>query len=123
MVNRDWIRCSLGRPLSHGVPLGEGNHLFAAHPGANVHCRHGTPFAASVKRPLPQRIAAAVAQRATLPRPAAQLLALRQNTAMPMNIEHLAAQKAPETLKNFIAGRWVASSSNETLAAPKPATE
>ncbi len=42
---------------------------------------------------------------------------------MPMNIEHLAAQKAPETLKNFIAGRWVASSSNETLVVPNPATE
>ncbi len=40
-----------------------------------------------------------------------------------MNIEHLAAQKAPETLKNFIAGRWVASSSNETLVVPNPATE
>jgi malonate-semialdehyde dehydrogenase (acetylating)/methylmalonate-semialdehyde dehydrogenase len=42
---------------------------------------------------------------------------------MPMNIEHLAAQKAPETLKNFIAGRWVASSSNESLVVPNPATE
>ena len=40
-----------------------------------------------------------------------------------MNVEHLAAQKAPETLKNFIAGRWVASSSSETLAVPNPATE
>ena len=40
-----------------------------------------------------------------------------------MSIEHLAAQKAPETLKNFIAGRWVASSSSETLVVPNPATE
>ena len=42
---------------------------------------------------------------------------------MPMNVEHLAAQKAPETLKNFIAGRWVASSSGESLVIPNPATE
>ena len=40
-----------------------------------------------------------------------------------MNVEHLAAQKAPETLKNFVAGRWVASSSGESLVIPNPATE
>ncbi|MFM2097975.1 MAG: hypothetical protein RIT06_603 [Chloroflexota bacterium] len=42
---------------------------------------------------------------------------------MGMTIEALAAQKAPATLKNFIGGAWVASTSSEKLVVPNPATE
>ena len=42
---------------------------------------------------------------------------------MATTIESLAAQSAPATLKNFINGHWVASSSSERLVVPNPATE
>ncbi len=42
---------------------------------------------------------------------------------MATTIESLAAQSAPATLKNYINGQWVASTSNERLVVPNPATE
>ena len=42
---------------------------------------------------------------------------------MATTIESLAAQAAPQTLQNFIGGRWVAAASAETLLVPNPATE
>ena len=42
---------------------------------------------------------------------------------MATTAESLAAQSAPATLKNFINGHWVASSSSERLVVPNPATE
>ena len=42
---------------------------------------------------------------------------------MATTVESLAAQSAPATLKNYINGQWVASTSNERLVVPNPATE
>ena len=42
---------------------------------------------------------------------------------MTTTAESLAAQSAPATLKNFVNGQWVASSSSERLVVPNPATE
>ena len=35
----NWVRCSLRRPLRHGVPLGEGDHLWPAQWGS-LSCAH-----------------------------------------------------------------------------------
>ena len=42
---------------------------------------------------------------------------------MATTVESLAAQSAPATLKNYINGQWAASTSNERLVVPNPATE